>query len=66
MGIFSSIKDAIFGHKAQAATPPASAALTRRAPLFGSVALAATLRRPSSRRWPYSSQRSSSTGLTET
>ena len=25
MGIFSSIKDAIFGHKAQAATPPASA-----------------------------------------
>ena len=27
MGIFSSIKDAIFGHKAQAATPPASAAL---------------------------------------
>ena len=27
MGIFSSIKDAIFGHKAKAATPPASAAL---------------------------------------
>ncbi len=27
MGIFSSIKDAIFGHKAQAATPPASAVL---------------------------------------
>ena len=27
MGIFSSIKDAIFGHKAQAATPPASVAL---------------------------------------
>ena len=27
MGIFSSIKDAIFGHKAQAATPPAAAAL---------------------------------------
>ena len=27
MGIFSSIKDAIFGHKAQAATPPASTAL---------------------------------------
>ena len=27
MGIFSSIKDAIFGHKAQAAAPPASAAL---------------------------------------
>ena len=25
MGIFSSIKDAIFGHKAQAATPPAGA-----------------------------------------
>lgn len=25
MGIFSSIKDAIFGHKAQAAAPPASA-----------------------------------------
>ena len=25
MGIFSSIKDAIFGHKAQAATPPTSA-----------------------------------------
>lgn len=25
MGIFSSIKDAIFGHKAQAAPPPASA-----------------------------------------
>ena len=25
MGIFSSIKNAIFGHKAQAATPPASA-----------------------------------------
>ena len=27
MGIFSSIKDAIFGHKAKAATPPASATL---------------------------------------
>ena len=27
MGIFSSIKNAIFGHKAQAATPPASATL---------------------------------------
>jgi hypothetical protein len=26
MGIFSSIKDAIFGHKAKAATPPAPAA----------------------------------------
>lgn len=25
MGIFSSIKDAIFGHKAEAATPPAAA-----------------------------------------
>ena len=27
MGIFSSIKDAIFGHKAKAATPPASTTL---------------------------------------